>query len=120
MIQPQKTKLCGLPFEGDLVFDPDLEAVLDRTADEKKAFPVKKKVIPQGKKNFRPFRKTQDTKETGYKNPGGPKEGRASQGYYFAPLPKAQKTSDSLPTVGARLQAFFPQWKTITNSPFYS
>lgn len=35
-----KSKLRGLPFEGDLVFGPDLDAVLDRTADKKRVFPA--------------------------------------------------------------------------------
>ncbi|XP_040189524.1 lamina-associated polypeptide 2-like [Rana temporaria] len=38
-----KIKLCGIPFSGDFLFGPDLETVLDRTADKKKAFPAKKK-----------------------------------------------------------------------------
>lgn len=37
-----KVKLCGLLFNGDLLFGPDLETILDRTADKKKA---KKKMV---------------------------------------------------------------------------
>ncbi|PIN88341.1 hypothetical protein AB205_0081150 [Aquarana catesbeiana] len=80
-----KTKLCGLPFEGDLVFGPGLEAILERMADKKKAFPIKKKVVPQGNKNFRPFRKTSDSKETGYKRPWRSQRGRGKSGVLFRP-----------------------------------
>ena len=48
-----KTKLCGIPFTGDLLFGPGLEKVLDRTADKKKAFPLKRKApwnLPQQNK----------------------------------------------------------------------
>ena len=78
-----KVKLCGLPFEGDLVFGSGLEAVLDRTADRKKAFPLKK-VIPQTRKNFRSFFQAQNSKET----PRGgkswrPQRGRGKPGVLF-------------------------------------
>ena len=78
-----KVKLCGLPFEGDLVFGSGLEAVLDRTADRKKAFPLKK-VVPQTKKNFRSFFQSQNSKET---QRGGkswrPPRGRGKPGVLF-------------------------------------
>ena len=48
-----KTKLCGIPFTGELLFGPGLEKVLDRTADKKKAFPLKRKApwnLPQQNK----------------------------------------------------------------------
>ena len=41
-----KNKLCGIPFSGDLLFGPDLDSILDRTADRKKSFPVKRKRQP--------------------------------------------------------------------------
>lgn len=85
MIQPQKPNYVVYPFEGDLVFGPDLEAILDRTAEKKKAFPVKKKVIPQGNKNFRAFRKTPDMKENGYKRPWRAQRGRGKSGVLFRP-----------------------------------
>lgn len=87
-----KTKLCGLPFEGDLVFGPGLEAILDRTADKKKAFPIKKKVLPQGNRNFRAFRKTPDTKEAGYKRPWKSQRGRGKSGVLFRPPTTSPKT----------------------------
>lgn len=42
-----KVKLCELPFEGDLVFGPSLDAFLARTVDKNKAFPAKNKVTTQ-------------------------------------------------------------------------
>lgn len=49
-----KVKLCGIPLTGDLLFGPGLEAVLDRTVDKYKYFPVKRKPPVQTKKGFRP------------------------------------------------------------------
>ena len=63
-----KLKLCGLPFEGDLVFGTGLDTVLDRTADRKKALPLKK-VDSGPKKKFRPFFQAK-----------GPKEAQRGQG----------------------------------------
>lgn len=44
-----KVKLCRVTLTGDLLFGPDLEAVLDRTADKKKVFPIKRKFGEQTK-----------------------------------------------------------------------
>lgn len=44
-----KVKLCGIPLMGDLLYVPVLEAVLDRTADKNKSFPVKRKPPVQTK-----------------------------------------------------------------------
>ena len=68
-----KVKLCGIPLTGDLLFGPGLEAVLDRTADRKKAFPIKKKFGGQTKKKFWPQKKTEIAKPEGKKKFWGPK-----------------------------------------------
>lgn len=34
-----KQRLCGLPFQRDLLFGPELDKVLERSADTKKGFP---------------------------------------------------------------------------------
>lgn len=39
-----KLKLCGLPFKGGFLFDPELDLVLDRSADKKGFSPPKKKI----------------------------------------------------------------------------
>ncbi|XP_077336773.1 lamina-associated polypeptide 2, isoforms alpha/zeta-like isoform X2 [Lithobates pipiens] len=49
-----KTRLCSVPFTGDLVFGPELDSALERTADKKKTFPAKKKNFQR--KIFRPFK----------------------------------------------------------------
>lgn len=45
-------RLSSIPFTSDLLFGPDLDAALERTADKKKTFPAKKKYF--SKKFFRP------------------------------------------------------------------
>lgn len=52
---PSKNRLCGIPFTGDLLFGPELETVLYRTAAKNKGFPQTKK--RQGKAPFRHFKK---------------------------------------------------------------
>ena len=77
---PSKVKLCGLPFSGDLLFGQDLEKVLDRTADKKKAFPPKKG--QNLKKNFRPFQQSHKNKEENKKR-WGSQRGRGRGGILF-------------------------------------
>lgn len=77
-----KVKLCGIPFSGDLMFGPELETVLDRTADKKKAFPQKKKTVQQ-RKNFRPFRQTDKEKDHTQKRPWSSQRGRGRGGVLF-------------------------------------
>ena len=78
-----KSKLCGIPFTGDLLFGPGLEAVLDRTADKKKAFPPKRKVAVQAGRGFRP-QKQKGAKPAGQKRVWTPK-GRGRGGAIFHP-----------------------------------
>ncbi|XP_077319390.1 uncharacterized protein LOC143941218 isoform X2 [Lithobates pipiens] len=80
-----KVKLCGLPFSGDLLFGPDLESVLDRTADKKKAFPVKKKQI--AKKNFRAFQQSHK-KDQEHKSRWGSQKGKGRGGVLFRSPPE--------------------------------
>ena len=42
-----KTRLCNLPFTGDLLFGSGLDEALERTADKKKSFPTEKRKFPQ-------------------------------------------------------------------------
>lgn len=49
-----KSKLCGIPFMGDLLSCPDLDLVLDRIVD-KNYFRIKKEKQP-AKRLFRPQR----------------------------------------------------------------
>ncbi|XP_068091949.1 uncharacterized protein [Hyperolius riggenbachi] len=48
--QSSKSKACNLPFTGDLLFGPQLQEVLEKTASRKLSFPKKKKFKPN-----RPF-----------------------------------------------------------------
>lgn len=47
--------MCGIPFTGELLFGPELETVLDRTAAKNKGFPQTKK--KPGKVPFHQFKK---------------------------------------------------------------
>lgn len=40
------SKLCGIPFVGVCLFRPELNKVLERSADAKIRFPVKKLFVP--------------------------------------------------------------------------
>lgn len=40
-VNVSKVNICGIPLTGDLLFGPDLKAVLDRMANRTKAFPIK-------------------------------------------------------------------------------
>lgn len=78
-------KLCGLHFNGDLLFGPDLEAIFDRTTDKIKAFPVKKQKVPLVKNNFRPPQQTQGSKEAGHKKPWNAQSKQGRAGVLFRP-----------------------------------
>lgn len=41
-----KLRLCSIPVDGDLLFGPELEATLERTADKKKSFPETRRNQP--------------------------------------------------------------------------
>lgn len=86
-----KVKLCGIPLTGDLLFGPGLETVLDRTADKKKAFPIKKKFGEQAKRKFRPQRKFETPKEERQKKAWGQK-GKGRGGAIFRPPEQPKKT----------------------------
>ena len=85
-----KVKLCGIPLTGDLLFGPGLEAVLDRTADKKKAFPLKKKFGGQTKKKFWTQKKVEVPKPEGKKKFWGPK-GKGRAGALFRAPEQPQK-----------------------------
>lgn len=112
-----KTKLCGIPVTGDLIFCPRLETVLDRTADRKKSFPVKHKLPQPTKKrswvqnHFLTPRAKRQKKALGT-------EGEAKEQQFFALLTKSVKLNGKLTAVGGGLGAFLPQWKAISSSQF--
>ena len=85
-----KVKLCGIPLTGDLLFGPGLEAVLDRTADKKKAFPIKRNFGGQAKKKFWTQRKIEVPKTDRKKKFGGQK-GRGRGGALFRAPEQPQK-----------------------------
>ncbi|XP_071989582.1 uncharacterized protein [Engystomops pustulosus] len=64
-----KAKLCSLPFSGEFVFGPELDAILERASDKKKGFPERS--TPK-KQPFRDFKSQKDS----YKDKG--KRGRWS------------------------------------------
>ena len=85
-----KVKLCGLPFAGDLLFGPELEAILDRTADKKKAFPSKKKSPP--KKRFRSVQQTNRGREQDQRSRWTSHKGKGKGGVLFRPPDQANKS----------------------------
>lgn len=86
-----KNKLCGVPFLGDLLFGPDLDSVLDRTADKKKSFPVKKKKQPV-KRFFRPQRAQEQNKSQEKKKSWSGQRGKGRGNVLFHPPASASKT----------------------------
>lgn len=76
-----KIKLCGLPFSGELLFGPNLESVLDRTADKKKAFPPKKK--QPLKNNFRAVQQPHKNRDQDQKNHWVSQRGKEREGVFF-------------------------------------
>ncbi|KAG8538028.1 hypothetical protein GDO81_023414 [Engystomops pustulosus] len=82
-----KSKLCSIPFSGDFVFGPELDAILEKASDRKRGFP-ESKTIPK-KSSFRPFRNTRET----YRGKGKqgrwsyPKGGRG-RGFLFSNPPE--------------------------------
>lgn len=85
-----KVKLCGIPLTGDLLFGPGLEAVLDRTADRKKAFPFKRKPA-ETKRKSRPWKKLDPPKSDQQKKGWGQK-GKGRGGAIFRPPEQPKKT----------------------------
>ncbi|XP_071973635.1 uncharacterized protein [Engystomops pustulosus] len=65
-----KSKLCGIPFQGEYVFGPDLDAILEKAADKRKGFPETKSFPKK-----QPFREPRERKFP-YKGKG--KQGRWS------------------------------------------
>ncbi|XP_073471260.1 extracellular calcium-sensing receptor-like [Aquarana catesbeiana] len=66
-----KVKLCGIPLTGDLSFRPGLEAILDQTADKKKAFAIERKYEEKTKRKSHPQRKFEAPKPDQQKKPSG-------------------------------------------------
>lgn len=62
-----RSNICAIPFKGDHVFGPELEKILEHTADKKKGFPVKKKTGFVPNKTF--FRKSGENRP--YRAQGG-------------------------------------------------
>lgn len=107
-----KVQLCGLPFEGHLMFGHNLDAVLDRMVDKNKTFPGKKKITPQVINNFTKPRiqRRQDTRD-----PGGLKGVEEKLWCSVSPA-SPQKNSDDFPTCGRKAVVLFsPQWKAVTS-----
>ncbi|XP_068133606.1 lamina-associated polypeptide 2, isoforms alpha/zeta-like [Hyperolius riggenbachi] len=52
-----KNRVCAIPVVGDTLFGPELDEVLERTANKKKSFP-KKRQFKTGKRFFRQNRQT--------------------------------------------------------------
>ena len=85
-----KNKLCGLPFQGDLLFGPGLDSVLDRTADKKKSFPVKKKQA--AKKLFRPQKAQQNSRPQEKRRNWSTQKPKGKGGVLFHPPVSTNKT----------------------------
>ncbi|XP_068089124.1 lamina-associated polypeptide 2-like [Hyperolius riggenbachi] len=51
--QASKARACSLPFQGKLLFGPQLQEVLERTASKKTTFPKKRKFEPKKRPFFR-------------------------------------------------------------------
>lgn len=110
-----KLQLCGLPITGDLLFGPELDSILVRTADNKKSFPeVKKKAV--SKQFFQGLRGRGKTQ--GQIMNWQSQKGRGKNSVLFNPPTAASRPSDSLATVGGRLGEFLTQWQAIKPSPF--
>ncbi|XP_071978309.1 uncharacterized protein [Engystomops pustulosus] len=67
-----KSKLCGIPFEGEYLFGSELDTLLEKAADRKKGF-------PESRSNQRkqPFRDSKDRKQ--------PFRGKGKQGRWSYP-----------------------------------
>lgn len=87
-----KNKLCGVPFLGDQLFGPDLESILDRTADKKKSFPVKKKKQPV-RRFFRPQKNQEKSNRPQEKRRNwAAQRGKGKGNVLFNPPTQANKT----------------------------
>ena len=100
-----KSKLCGIPFSGDLLFDPELESILDRTADKKKAFPVKAK-NPPPKRFFRAHKQQNKGKGPQGKRGWSAQKGKG-KGVLFNPPAQTNKPQGLSPK-GRRKVGKFP------------
>ncbi|XP_044129109.1 lamina-associated polypeptide 2-like [Bufo gargarizans] len=58
-----KTKLCGVPCEGEYLFGPSLDDLLDKAADRKRKFPGFQSSFPSKNRFSRSFRPFKDNQE---------------------------------------------------------
>lgn len=65
-----KNKLCGIPFEGKLLFGSSLEEVLARSSENSKRFPSSQRNKPQNKRHFRGFQNKANFKANRQKRNG--------------------------------------------------
>ena len=87
-----KNKLCGIPFSGDLLFGPELDSILDRTADKKRSFPVKRKRQPP-RRFFRQQRgQDKNNKPQGDRRGWAAQKGKEKKGILFNPPAQPQKS----------------------------
>ncbi|XP_072002898.1 uncharacterized protein [Engystomops pustulosus] len=75
-----KAKLCSLPFSGEFVFGPELDAILERASDKKKGFPERS--IPK-KQPFRDFKKD-SYKDKGKRGRWSYPKGGKGRGFLFS------------------------------------
>lgn len=87
-----KNRLCGIPFAGDLLFGSELESILDRTADKKRSFPVKKKQVQTRKRFFRPQKGQQEGKTQGKRKSWSSQKPKGRGGVLFNPPAASAKS----------------------------
>lgn len=86
-----KTRLCGVPCEGERLFGKELDDILEKASD-KKGFPTSQKFQHQSR-SFRGFRKNRpQTKKTESTNRWQPSN-KKGRGFLFNPSSKYPKSS---------------------------
>lgn len=110
-----KIKWRGLPFSGDLLFGPDLETVLDRTADKMKAFPSKKK---PPKKNVLAVQQPHKSRDQDQKSFWSSQRGKGRSGFLFRPPDQPPKNKwQSHPSGGEGYLLFTHNGKKQPQAP---
>lgn len=115
-----KNKLFNIHFDGNLLFGPELEKVLERSADKTKGFPFKKKTrqkektffVTTGEKYRRRMRNHRPNVD------GSSTKIKRKPTYNFQAPCLPANLNDASSTVGARLLHFLPQWQEFCSNHF--
>lgn len=89
---PSKLRLCGLPFQGNLLFGPDLDKVLERSADKKKGFPERLRPS-SSRKSFRVSRSQTSARGSSFKGRWPARRGRSKDNILFSSTRSTPSTS---------------------------